>query len=79
MRQRCFTPSNPDWKNYGGRGIAICTEWLEFAPFRDWALRNGYADELTIDRVNNDGPYAPSNCRWATRKQQTEHKRPRSS
>jgi hypothetical protein len=77
MRQRCHTPSNPDWKNYGGRGITICAEWGEFEPFLQWALGNGYTDELTIDRVDNSGPYAPGNCRWATRKQQTEHKRAR--
>jgi hypothetical protein len=80
MRQRCSNPNNPDWKNYGGRGIRICDAWWQdYTRFRDWAVANGYADDLTIDRCpDNDGDYAPENCRWGTRRQQTEHKRARS-
>lgn len=68
IKGRIFDPKNNRYKNYGGRGITICDEWLEFIPFRDWSLNNGYTDTLTIDRwPNNDGNYEPSNCRWVTR------------
>lgn len=61
---------------YGGRGIQICNEWKNnFDVFRDWALANGYAPGLSIDRINNDGHYEPGNCRWADIKQQARNKR----
>ena len=64
MRARCRDKNNP---RYGGRGIKVCKQWEKFAAFKRWALANGYRDDLTIDRINNDGHYQPSNCRWVTR------------
>lgn len=66
MKTRCLSSTNKRYHRYGGRGITVCEQWLEFAPFKDWALANGYTDELTIDRVNNDGNYCPENCEWIT-------------
>lgn len=66
MKARCYNPNNHKYKNYGGRGITICDEWMNsFESFRDWSLANGYRDDLSIDRINSDGNYEPSNCRWA--------------
>lgn len=76
MKQRCTNPNFPDYKKYGARGITICDEWLHnFQAFYNWAIENGYADELTIDRINNDGNYEPSNCQWITNKEQQYNKR----
>ena len=66
IKQRILNFNNQAYKYYGGRGITICNEWLEFIPFRDWALSNGYAEGLVIDRRNPDGNYEPSNCRFLT-------------
>ena len=64
MKQRILNPKRDNYKYYGGRGITICNEWLEFIPFRDWSLSNGYQEGLEIDRRNNNGNYEPNNCRW---------------
>ena len=66
MKSRCCNPKSPNYKDYGGRGISICKEWLEFIPFKVWALSNGYEKEITIDRIENDGNYEPNNCRWVS-------------
>jgi hypothetical protein len=76
MKNRCSCENWEDYGNYGGRGITVCPEWADsFEAFRDWALANGYRDDLTLDRRDVDGNYEPSNCRWATQAQQANNKR----
>lgn len=74
MRQRCYNPQNGKFKVYGARGITICDEWSDFVVFRRWALESGYNKNLTIDRIDVDGNYEPSNCQWADNNQQANNK-----
>lgn len=76
MLRRCCDPSDPDFRLYGARGIALCPEWQE-APkaFTDWALDNGYRPGLYLDRIDNAKGYSPSNCRWVTPQQSVDNRR----
>ena len=79
MKQRCYNKNNPEYHNYGGRGITICDEWLNkdtgFENFYNWAMKNGYAAGLSIDRINNNEGYNPNNCRWVDNIIQSSNRR----
>ena len=75
MRARCRNKSNPCYKNYGGRGITICDVWNDYCSFKKWAEDHGYADKLSIDRIDVNGNYCPENCRWVDQKTQMQNTR----
>jgi len=78
MKNRCGNPSVGSFQYYGGRGISVCEEWSEhYEAFQSWAEASGYQDDLEIDRIDSNGDYEPSNCRWATRNQQMRNTRKR--
>jgi len=76
MRKRCKDKNQKNYRLYGGRGIKVCDEWEKnFTVFETWALNNGYAENLSIDRIDSNGNYEPSNCRWATDEVQSNNTR----
>lgn len=75
MKNRCYNPKSTSYKNYGEKKIEICKEWRDsFENFYDWAIKNGYNDTLTLDRINTNGNYEPMNCRWVTQKTQQNNR-----
>lgn len=74
IKGRCLYPKNNRYKFYGAKGIKLCREWYDFKNFEKWALNNGYKDNLSIDRIDTNGNYEPSNCRWVDRITQARNK-----
>lgn len=74
MRQRCRDKNKEHYDRYGGRGISVCSEWNDYLIFREWAIKNGYKEGLTLDRIDTNGDYIPQNCRFVTWKEQQNNR-----
>ena len=74
MKDRCLNRNSSSWQWYGARGITVCHAWMDFSPFASWAKSNGYADDLTIDRIDSNSGYSPENCRWVGQEQQQRNR-----
>lgn len=75
MKRRCLSTNHPKYPRYGGRGITVCDEWLDIVNFQQWALKNGWKEGMSIDRIDNDGNYCPENCRWVSVSENSRKKR----
>lgn len=75
MMERCYLPSSGSYNRYGGQGITVCDEWHDINGFAEWAESSGFATGLTIDRIDSSKGYSPDNCRWATKKQQSNNRK----
>lgn len=76
MKTRCYKETSKMYKNYGARGIIVCQEWLDsYENFYEWSISNGYGNGLSLDRIDDNGNYEPSNCRWTDQKTQANNTR----